>query len=317
MITFTIPRRVRRLIKPKRLESTSQWAERAAFIPPEVGAVTGKLDMDFTPYMREVLDALDDKFVELVALQSCAQIAKTTGAICWVGKVIENDPSPVLWVMPDIQAVKEFSKERFQPFIDSCPTLRARKDLDTDRYTLDAMHFDGMWFWFVSSNSAARLASRPVRYIVVDEINKYKQLLGDEADPISLAQRRLVSFDDSKILCTSTPTSQHGAISKVIGNCEEVRIYHVPCPECGMFQELIFPNLKFERNTDDAGVETNTVKNVWYECEGCHCKIEERSKRDMLIKGRWVSIKKPDRRPKSGSRGHHHRWGPANLSLPC
>jgi len=242
---------------------------------------------------------MDSARVKQVALKSCTQVGKTTAAICWVGKIIENESSSTMWVMPDGEMAKDFSQERWQPFVESTPTLRSRKDDNGDRYKLTAMHYEGMWLWFVGSNSAGKLASRPVKYIVLDEINKYKKMLGDEAGPIKLVQARTKTYMGATIFCCSSPTNQKGAITTVIKNCDEIRVYHVPCPHCGEFQELIFEQVKFERIIDREGKPTTQIESVWYECSYCHEKIPERHKRDMLDKGKWVSEKKAIRDPES------------------
>lgn len=62
------------------------------------------------------------------------------------------------------------------------------------------------------------------------------------------------------------------------------RRYHVPCPECGAEQHLEWGHLKWT-----PGAETIRDREVWYECRECEAKIDEASKTDMLLAGRWVA----------------------------
>ena len=57
----------------------------------------------------------------------------------------------------------------------------------------------------VGANSPASLASRPVRVVLADEIDRYPASAGQEGDPFSLARKRQITFWNRKTLLGSTP----------------------------------------------------------------------------------------------------------------
>ena len=67
------------------------------------------------------------------------------------------------------------------------------------------LQFDGMYAVLAGSNSPASLASRPIRYLILDEVDKYDRFAGKEGDPISLAKERQKTFTtNKKTFMTST-----------------------------------------------------------------------------------------------------------------
>lgn len=58
----------------------------------------------------------------------------------------------------------------------------------------------------VGANSPSSLASRPIRILLADEIDRYPATAGNEGDPLLLAGKRLATFWNKKEVCVSTPT---------------------------------------------------------------------------------------------------------------
>lgn len=56
----------------------------------------------------------------------------------------------------------------------------------------------------VGSNSVSKLASKPIKVLLVDEADRCK--VTKEGDSIKLAEKRTITFMDRKIIISSTPT---------------------------------------------------------------------------------------------------------------
>jgi len=54
------------------------------------------------------------------------------------------------------------------------------------------------------ANSAAALAARPIRYVLLDEADRYSASVGTEGDPVSLAIKRTATFWNRKIVMVSS-----------------------------------------------------------------------------------------------------------------
>ncbi len=163
----------------------------------------------------------------------------------------------------------------------------ANKFIESETKVLE-LQFEGMYIVVAGANSPASLASRPIRYLFLDEVDKYQSNAGKEADPISLAKERTKTFAaNKKIFLTSTPTLKDGNVWKYMENSNEIRHYFMPCPHCGAYQEFKFKQLKWIGSD-----MTEAQATAYYECEHCKGKIYDSHKMQMLRAGKWEAVKK-------------------------
>jgi phage terminase large subunit GpA-like protein len=214
-----IERESRRLhYAPPPSVTLSQWADAYRMLSSESSAEPGKWRTDRAPFLREIMDAISDPTVERVTFQKPAQIGWTELIGNMVGYVVDVDPSPILALQPTVDLAKMWSKERFDPLLRDTPKLKGKiaygnrreKDQSILRKT-----FPGGFIAMTGANSAAGLRSRPVRFLLCDEIDAYPQSAkgsakvggsGGEGDPLSLAEKRTTTFWNRKIVKGSTPT---------------------------------------------------------------------------------------------------------------
>jgi phage terminase large subunit GpA-like protein len=98
--------------------------------------------------------------------------------------------------------------------------------------------FPGGHLTLVGANSATGLASRPIRVVLFDEIDKYPPSAGDKGDPIALASNRTKTFWNRKIVLVTTPGVKGASrIEKEWAESDQRRFF-VPCPHCGHKQHL-------------------------------------------------------------------------------
>src|SRR5215207_3989941 len=87
-------------LAPPRERLVSEWAA-AKRILPLTSAMPGKWQNEFTPYLREIMDALSTEDpAETVVFMKAAQTGGTEAGLNWLGFVIENAPGLMLYVMP-------------------------------------------------------------------------------------------------------------------------------------------------------------------------------------------------------------------------
>ena len=87
-------------------------------------------------------------------------------------------------------------------------------------------------------NSPSSLASRPIRILLADEIDRYPATAGNEGDPLLLAGKRLATFWNKKEVCVSTPTNKETSRIAVEFEHSTQEEWNVPCPACGAFTPL-------------------------------------------------------------------------------
>jgi len=262
-------------------------------------ASPGLIKLDRTPYLREPMDKFSDHSPEKITLCTASQLGKTIFQAGTLGWEIDQDPGPSLFVMDSNDNAKAFSKERLQPLFEDCPSISRhipydrRGEPDKKRFTLQSMAFDTMTLNLVGSNSPGKIASRPIRRLRLDELDKFKLATEREASAAHLARERVKTFWNRKILQTSTPTISKGEIWTQFLDGDQ-RLYLVPCPHCHKFQRLTFDQVKWPtefRTEDSRGRSTWDLSKVkeqtWYECVHCQERIEEKHRGRMLLDGHW------------------------------
>lgn len=235
------------------------------------------------------MDAFTDPDIEEIIFVKSTQVGGTETLNNIVGHIIAQDPSPALIVYPTLDLAEFTSKNRLQPMVNLCVVLNRRYQ-DQDSKMLE-LQFDGMYVVLSGANSPASLSSRPIRYLLMDEVDKYPISSGKEADPRSLARERTKTFThNKKIYQTSTPTRKSGPIWQEWENADDQRRYYVPCPHCGYSQTLKFKQIKWPKT---AKKPEEVQATAYYECDQCQGIITDGHKPAMLKAGHWISEKGP------------------------
>ncbi len=231
------------------------------------------------------MDAVSDSSVETVVVMSSAQVGKTEVINNVIGFHVHQDPSPILLVQPTIEMAEVWSKDRFAPMLRDTPELaglvKDPRSRDSGN-TLRQKKFPRGQIAMAGANSAASLSGRPVRLVLLDEVDRFPPSAGTEGDPVELAVKRTTTFWNRKIILTSTPTTKGASRIEQAWEESDQRIYKVPCPVCGGYQVLLWGGIKFDRD------EKGRPVNVRYECEHCRAHLTEPDKHRMIRNGRWV-----------------------------
>lgn len=280
--------------------TVSQWADRYRFIPKESAAEPGPWSTDRAPYQRGMMDAVSDPDVETVVYMTSSQVGKTEMINNVIGYFIDQDPSPILAVLPTVELAEAWSKDRLTPTIRDTPRLRDKvveaRSRDSGN-TITHKRFPGGQLSIVGSNAPSSLASRPVRLVLCDEVDRFPASAGSEGDPVRLARRRTATFWNRKEVLTSSPTRK--GLSRIEAEWMESdqRRYHVPCPECGEMQVLRWDALGGRGGLVwDHDEKGNPIyQSAKYRCEACETLIPEEKKGEMLARGRWIATY-PERR---------------------
>ena len=194
-------------LKPPPELTLSQWADRYRMLSAESSAEPGRWHTDKAPYQREIMDAIGDAHIRRVVIMCAAQLGKTELLLNILGYFMAYAPAPILVMQPTLDMGQTFSKDRLAPMIRDTPVLRGLVDVKS-RYagnTILKKNFPGGHITIVGANSATGLASRPIKVLLADEVDRYPGSAGTEGDPLSLAQKRQTTFWDKKTVMVSTP----------------------------------------------------------------------------------------------------------------
>lgn len=280
-------------LKPPENLTVSQFSDKHRILDSKTSAAPGPWRTSTTPYLEGVMNAFNDNEVEEIIFCKPTQVGGTEAMNNMLAYVIAQDPAPALVVYPTLDLAEYASKNRIQTMVEISPQLKERYQI-RDSKDLE-LQFNGMYVVLSGANSPASLASRPIRYLFLDEVDKYPPNSGKESDPISLARERTKTFAyNKKIFLTSTPTVRDGNVWKSFEGADEKRYYYVPCPHCATYQQFKFKQIKWPKDID----ATEAINVAYYECEKCKGKINDGHKMNMLRNGKWKAENKSSSRKK-------------------
>ena len=288
---FTAPdyiiRAMSALIPPENI-TVSEWAEKYRQLDAKTTARPGPWRNSSTPYLKGLMDEFNNYETEEIVFVKPTQVGGTEAILNMIGFVIDEDPSPAMVVYPTDELAKSISKNRIEPMLLNSPTLK-EKYHENDSSVLE-MQFDDMYLSLVGSNSPSGLASKPIKYLFLDETDKYPGASKKEADPVSLAKERTKTFHNRKIVLASTPTLKNNHIWEAKENADIEKHYLMPCPHCGRKIEFKFSNLRFP--DDESMSYADRAERARYVCQECGSIITDSQKYIMLQQGTWEIVER-------------------------
>lgn len=274
------------LMNPPEQITVSEWAEKYRMLDSKTSAIPGPWSNDITPYLVGVMDEFNNYETQKIIFVKPTQVGGTEALQNMIGYIVMQDPAPTMVVYPTETLAKSVSENRLQPMLKITPELAKRFDENSQ---LLELQFDGMYLTLAGSNSPSGLASKPIRFVLMDEVDKYPGSSGKEADPIKLAIERTKTFHDKKIYITSTPTLKTGHIWKEKESADIEKHYFVPCPHCGEYIELKFSNIRFPDEEDMSYIDR--AEFATYVCQECGCIITDADKNNMIRHGEWRIVR--------------------------
>ena len=291
--------------RPPENMTVSQWAEKYRVLSRESAAEAGPWRNSRTPYMVEIMDAFDDARVHDLAVVAMSQVGKSELELNIIGKIIHQDPAPILYIQPDLGEAKKFSTVRIAPMIRDCKVLRTRvadvKSRDS-KNTILQKSFPGGMLTMVGSQTPSALASMPVKNVLGDEIDRWAASAGSEGDPWELAEKRTTTFYNAKRVAVSTPTTKGASRIADLFEKGTQEKWYSRCPHCGDWREVLFGDIKFDFETIKNGQKVNyRLNSVAWCCPSCGCLSSEKEMREAPTK--WVA-----ENPEAIKRGRRSFW---------
>ncbi|WP_414123990.1 phage terminase large subunit family protein [Rhizobium sp. BR 317] len=230
------------------------------------------------------MDAMAEPEVAKVVISKGSQVGYTEILNNTIGYYIDQDPSTVLIMQPTLEMAQAWSKDRLAPMVRDTPALTAKVSDSKARDSGNTMlhkTFPGGQVTIVGANSPASLASRPIRIVLADEVDRYPVSAGDEGDPLKLAQKRQLTFWNRKTLVGSTPTIKgESVIDREFQNSDRRR-YFVPCPDCGVGQYLKWSQVHWNKH------EGHRPETAHYVCEDCGSLWNDAQRWAAIRQGEW------------------------------
>lgn len=297
--TETLFKNLAKIVSPPPDLSVSEWADLYRRLSSESSAEPGQWRTDRAPYQKKIMDEINNPEVETIVLMTSAQVGKTEIILNTIGYHIDYDPSPIMVMQPTVDMAKTFSKTRLAPMLRDSPTLSGKvsdaKSRDSGNTILEKS-FPGGVVVMVGANAPASLASRPIRILLADEVDRFPASAGTEGDPLSLAEKRTTTFGNRKKIYVSTPTIKGASRIEKAFESSSQEHWHMPCPSCDTYQPLRWGQIHFE-----------SVSMACKHCGALHPEYEWKAG-----EGKWIA-----ENPDSKIKGFHlnelaspwKRWG--------
>jgi phage terminase large subunit GpA-like protein len=269
-------------VEPRPQLSVSEWADENRVLSTKAASEAGRWRTDRIPFLREIQDCLSTHSpVREVVFMKSTQVGGTEIGLNWAGYVISHAPGPMLAVLPTVEVGTRWAKQRLSPMIADAPVLSAKiapaASRDGSNTTLMKEYPDGILI-IGGANSAASLSSMPIKYLLLDEVDRFPLEVEEEGDPVDLAEARQTTFPRRKVFKVSSPTIE--SLSRINKDWQrsDQREYFVPCPHCGEMQVLELTHLVYPDGAPEL---------AQFACIGCGALIEESCKGWMLERGEW------------------------------
>lgn len=281
-------------VLPRQVLTVSEWAERHRYLTAKQSGERGRWRTERTPYLREIMDCLSahSRVTDVVIMKS-SQVGATEATVNWLGYIMEHAPAPAMVLMPSLEARDAWKVQKLNPLLTDTPVIRdllggIRSRDAANRQ--DMIDFPGGVLFLAGGNSPNSYAQRSVRYLVLDDLDRFPTEIGTEGDPVALAKGRTKAFPRAKRLFISTPTVNDQSLIEREYAASDQRRYHVACPHCETYQPLVGEQLHY----------SPTAGQAWYVCPHCAATIAEHQKPQMLAAGRWMAT-----HPERQVRGYH------------
>lgn len=231
-----------------------------------------------------MMDACSDPAVREVVIMAGAQLGKSEVLLNVLGYFIDIEPSPILMMQPTVEMAQSFSKDRItNGLLKSTPVLQGKvadaRSRDANNTTLHKV-FPGGAISLAGANSPAGLASRPIRILLCDEVDRYPMSAGNEGSPVHLGRKRTATFWNRKIILVSTPTNKGASVIEDAYEKSDMRVYETPCKHCDHYQVMKWAQVKW------IDKDPHTAR---YECEECGVLWDESDRLWSIRHGRWVA----------------------------
>jgi phage terminase large subunit GpA-like protein len=237
----------------------------------KLSAVTGLYNIKMTPFFGPIMDRCGSPDVDEQSLVANTQGGKTVALVENVSAYyLKQDPSSVMVCLADQDTSNYVATTKIAAMFKDSPKLMGlyHKDKFTNKFaeTPNGGRIDFAW-----ASSVTKIATKPVRIVIGDEVNKPGySLTSEEASRMSLLKERTKSYPAGffKHIFVSTPTTPTGNIHKLMDAADIVTDWQVECPHCGIFQIIRwsseyaygFPDGTYR---DDKGVHRAIGRVVW------------------------------------------------------
>ncbi len=294
---------LRHAVAPRRALTVSQWADDHRILSGKQASERGRWRTSRNPILREIMDACSaNSRVRDIAIMKSSQVGVTEAMVNVLGYTMDHAPCPAMALLPTLETRDSWKVQKLNPLLQETDVVRAvlggvRARDAANRQ--DLIDFPGGVLFLAGGNSPNSYAQKSVRLLMLDDLDRFPEEVGEEGDIITLAEGRTKAFPRATRIYISTPTVKGGLIHRQYEKSDQRR-YCVPCPHCGERQPLEWGGPDAPHGIKWTVLPTGEVTSVRYVCRECGAEIQEHQKPAMLSGGVWIA-----KHPERAMRGYH------------
>jgi phage terminase large subunit GpA-like protein len=225
---------------------------------------------------------LDPRYRRVVGVLA-TQCGKTEFLLNELGRRMDDDPAPVIFVGASQRQVEGISTSRVTPMIRATPSLAAKLDTRKSSDKVTEKYLAGQRLGFAWAGSAIELSSHPAALVLIDERDRMGSSSAGEGDPVALAEARVATYPDGKVIVTSSPTLEGASPIWELWKGGTAYKWSWPCPECETYFVPSFDLLKWPEKC----TPQKAKREARLACPQCGALIEDRHRPAMNAAGRY------------------------------
>lgn len=276
-------------IEPPPVETPADWAEANLYLPSDGNSEPGELVLSTA--QRGVLDATVEPGVHTIVLCGASQSGKSLTMDARTLWEIAQQPGPSLVVHPTDAKGTQWKQDRFDPLVKKSKALReliggGRKGGGDNKAEAK---YPGGRLAVASAHKPDDLAARAVRWLKLDEVDRFPASAGREGNPIRLATKRTETYaskGQSLTMIASTPVRMADSNIWTLYLRGDQRKFFCTCESCGAEWLFAFDNVKWSPGKPET---------ARLQCPHCEAKHDEQARTRMLESGEWQATAEGER----------------------
>jgi len=241
-------------------------------------------------FQQECIDVAQERGTKKIVLQSCSQLLKTTVLQSIAFGIMANDPCNFAFASSSGNEIKKFKNGKFLPAVEGSPLLAPlvtdKNDKNAANNQSQTQMINGTFIYWLNLNTPGNLRGITCRVVLLDEVSNVE--VGEEGNPIKLAEARTSTFgDDALTVVSSTPLRPNDLINSAYNLSDKRRFFVTH--DCGHEYTFEWDQVKFQFKQLENGraiPDSTTTKLL---CPHCSQEISEHKRHQMVGSGRWIA----------------------------
>jgi len=233
------------------------------------------------------------------------QLGKTAGLFNVIGQKLDDDPAPILYFGPTKSNIDKVIEPQVVNLLRESPSLWAKLD-KRGKPNKHLKKLSGVTLRLAWAGSSTEIASQAAHTALLDELDKMKPIPG-EGDAFALAEARIATYPDGRVIATSSPTEGNVDVAKhpvtgiehwQLSDADDISSpiwrfwqegtryeWAVPCPHCSAFFVPRFKLLSWPENSTPRRAE----REARLACSACGALIGNEQKEQMNARGTYLA----------------------------